>query len=81
MCDTVVFKLDSLCASFLNENKYMYGTRRKYCNNQGTHAFRLPMGTSTGARLGTDHGIRVLFGSGVSMSYTSTRDPDCQVNC
>ena len=32
-----------------------YGTRRKYCNSQGTHGFRLPIGTSTGTRLGTDH--------------------------
>ena len=27
------------------------------------------MGTSTGTRFGTDHGIRVLFGSGVSIRF------------
>ena len=45
-----------------------YGIRRKYCSSQGTHGFHLPTGTSTGTRLGTDHGIRV-YCSGLGFPY------------
>ena len=43
---------------------WTYSTRRKYCNRQGTHGFRLPIGTSTGTRLGTDHGTGYCSGLG-----------------